>query len=228
MEQCEDKIKCQRRVELRVSEIITCPRAQKGECGQPGQSFQNPESVFDQGQCDETKIDNEEVTQKNGRPLRDRLVREQVKRRRHGDRAKSERAGNKLSVHFSDALRPGAGAKKKCLESGEHRHENKDLVPGEIFFRNKEGRHPTDLHEDSSNRAENWKRIPAFPFRNRQQTNVEERDVNEKAEGMILSGGKQYRREKTAGNSEHRDDDRVQPNGQKNRVNSSKGHPLTS
>src|SRR2546430_1538703 len=106
MEQCEDKIKCQRRVELRASEIITCPRAQKGERGQPGQSFQNPESIFDQGQRDETKIDNEK----------------------------------------------------------------------------------------------------------------------EKTERMILSGGRQCRREKTAGNSEHGDDDRVQSNGEKKRDDGNQDH----
>ena len=90
-------------------------------------------------------------------------------------------------VHFSCAPCPSHRCQKQPLKSGKHRHHNKDLIVGEIFFGNKEGRDPGKLHQGSSNRAQSRERTPALPLRDRKETDVEQRDVSEKSERMILT-----------------------------------------
>src|SRR2546425_7982378 len=99
MKQREDKIKCQRGVELSDGEIITRPRAEKNECCRSGECLNNGKPVFDQRQYEQTKIDHEKVTEQKCRTLCDRLVREQVKRREHRDCGQSKRADAKFAVH---------------------------------------------------------------------------------------------------------------------------------
>src|SRR5205823_7386632 len=91
---------------------------------------------------------------------------------------------------------------KQGLKSREYCHDNEHFVAGEIFFGNEECSDPADLHQRSSSRAQNRQRIPPLPLRDREQTDVEQRDVNEESERMILAGRKQNRRKKAARKTE--------------------------
>ena len=119
--------------------------------------------------------------------MRDRLEREQVKRRAHRDRGEPNGAGEKFTVDFCGPFRPRRRREKQRLKSGEHGHDNKDFVSGEIFFGNKERRDPGELHQRSSNRAQDGEHIPALSLPDSEQTDVEQRDVHEKSERMILA-----------------------------------------
>ena len=110
------------------------------------------------------------------------------------------------------------------MKSGEHRHDNEHFVAGEIFFGNEECSDPADLHQRSSSRAQNRQRIPPLPLRDREQTDVEQRDVNEESERMILAGRKQNRREKAPRKTENGDHDCTEPHREQKRDRGDQRH----
>ena len=109
-----------------------------------------------------------------------------VKRREHRDRRETDRACEKCGVRFSGTLCPRGRGQEQRLKPNKHRHEDKDFVAGEIFLRNKERADPGELHQRCSNRAQDRQRIPALPLRQREQTDIEQRDVTEKSERIVL------------------------------------------
>src|SRR6516165_6882509 len=149
--------------------------------------------------------------------MRDCLETKKVKRREHCDRSETNRAREKFGVRLSGALRPGCCGQKQRLKPNKHRHEDEDPVTGKIFLGNKERTDPGELRQRSSNRAQDRQRTPALPLCEREKSDIEERDVTEKSERIILVRRKQNRREKSTGNPEHSNDNRVQPHGKQER-----------
>ncbi len=202
---------------MRCCEIIVCPHSEKGERRQPRKRIKNYQPAFEQRERKHPKIHNEQVAEQKRRPLRDRFKREQIERRAHRHRSKPDPAGEKFRARFPRTLRPRRCCEKEHLKSGKYRHDNQHFVSSEIFFGNKERPDPGELHQCSSHGAESRKHIPALSLRKREQTDIEQRDVDEKSERVILTGRKQHRREKTTRDAEHSDDDRIQPDGEQER-----------
>src|SRR5213079_2045082 len=113
---------------------------------------------------------------------------------------------------------------KQGLKSREHRHDNEHFVAGEIFFGNEECSDPADLHQRSSSRTQNRQRIPLLPLRDREQTDVEQRDVNDESQRMILAGRKQNRGEKAPRKTENGDHDCTQPHREQKRDRGDQRH----
>src|SRR5882724_1305587 len=118
--------------------------------------------------------------------MRDCMETKQVKRREHRVRRETDRAREKCYVRFSGALCPCGRGQEQRLKPNKHSDEDEDSVSGEIFLRNKERADPGKLHQRSSNRAQDWQRIPALSLRQRKQTDIEQRDVTEKSERIVL------------------------------------------
>ena len=118
--------------------------------------------------------------------MRDRMETKQVKRREHCDRRETDRARRKCCVRFIGTLCPCGRGQEQRLKPNKHRHKDQDSVTGEIFLRNKERADPGELHQRRSNRAQDRQRIPALPLRQREQTDIEQRDVTEKSERIVL------------------------------------------
>ena len=60
------------------------------------------------------------------------------------------------------------------------------LLPAKYFSGTKNASDPGELHQRRSNRAQDRQRIPALPLRQREQTDIEQRDVTEKSERIVL------------------------------------------
>src|SRR5262249_20149529 len=146
MKQREDKIKSQRSIKVTNGQVRSGPRTEKNEGGHSGHCLHNDELAFERRKLEHPNIYNKQIAEQQHRSLRDRLKREKVKGRAHRGCSEAKRAGEQLVVHFSGALCQGYTGEKQTLKTGKHRHHNKDLLAREIFFRNKERRHPGELH----------------------------------------------------------------------------------
>jgi hypothetical protein len=183
----------------------------------PPKDLNSRKSSFDQRWRQQSKIDDEQISEQKRRPMRDRLEAKQIKRREHRDRRETDRAREKCGVCFIGARCPRGRGQEQRLKPNKHRHEDEHSVAGEIFLRNKERADPGKLHQCRSNRAQDRERIPTLPLRQCEQTDVEQRDVTEKSERIILVRREQDGREKSARYPEHRDDDSVQAHGKQKR-----------
>ncbi len=187
MKQREDEIECQRGIKIVRGEMIGRPRGEQDECGKSRKRIKNKQPGFEQREREHAKIDNKQIGEQKRRPMRDRWERQQIKHRDYRDRGESQRAAEKFTARFPSALRPRHRREKQRLKSGKDCHDNKDFVSSEIFFGNKERRHPGELHKRSSNRAESRERTPPFSLSNPEETDVEQRDIAEESERMILT-----------------------------------------
>ena len=60
------------------------------------------------------------------------------------------------------------------------------LLPAKYFSGTKNAPTQANLHQRRSNRAQDRQRIPALSLRQREQTDIEQRDVTEKSERIVL------------------------------------------
>src|SRR5947207_1036577 len=99
MKQRENEIESQRGVDVTDRQVIARPCAEKNEYRESCQSLNSRERSFDQRQCQQANVDDEQISEQNRRPMRDCMETKQVKRREH-------RAREKCRVRFSGALCP--------------------------------------------------------------------------------------------------------------------------
>src|SRR5262245_2678723 len=186
MKQREGEIESERGIKVTDYQVIARPCAEKNECCESGQDLNSREPLFDQRECQKTKVDDEEISEQQRRPMRDCLKTKQVKRREHRGHPETDRAGEKCAARFSGALCPRRRGQEQRLKSDKHRHEDKDLIAGEIFLGNKKRADPGELHQYCSNRAQDRQRIPALPLRECEKGDVEQRDVTEESQRIVL------------------------------------------
>ena len=69
--------------------------------------------------------------------------------------------------------------------------------------------HPRDLHERGADRAEYWQRGPILASGHGQQTDIKQGNVSEQSQRIVLPGGEKDGGQKTSGDSEDRNHERV-------------------
>src|SRR6516164_401850 len=139
MKQREDEIESQRGINLTDRQVFARPCAEKNECSDARQNLNDREFSFDESYCQQTEVDDEQITEQKRRPIRDCPEIQQVKRREHRHRRETDRAREKCGVRLSGALCPRSRGQEQRLKTNKHCHENENSVACEIFLRNKEG-----------------------------------------------------------------------------------------
>src|SRR5438552_1434142 len=70
-----------------------------------------------------------------------------------------------------------------------------------VFLAQEVLRHPPDLHEHGSNRAQDRQRTPLFPTRDHQEADIKKRDVTEQTRRIILCSNEYVTKNATPRNS---------------------------
>src|SRR5262249_36756914 len=107
-------------------------------------------------------------------------------------------------------------AEQDRREAGD-REDQKDSHRQRQLARGQEPDRPAPLIQRREPHAEQRQRTPLFPRRNPREADVQQQEVREQRHGAVLAGREQHRRREAAEQAEHRDEDRVAPDGEQYR-----------
>src|SRR5262249_30554918 len=97
------------------------------------------------------------------------------------------------------------------------REDQKDSHRQRQLARGQEPDRPAPLIQRREPHAEQRQRTPLFPRGNPREADVQQQEVREQRHGAVLAGREQHRRREAAEQAEHRDEDRVAPDGEQYR-----------
>lgn len=116
------------------------------------------------------------------------------------------------------AAREFGGGGEEDVEREDESNQERSASGGEELIG------PRDLQEHGAGGGERDEVRPAAMEGDGEQADIEESDVGEKADGVVLSGGNDERREEAAEETEDRDDLRVKANGEEERDGGDERH----
>src|SRR6185295_15887637 len=215
VEQRREADRRERRPPERGTRALSRPERQ-GETRGQGAADQQEAAAAEQRDGDERRVEQREIAEEQ-RPLAGvGLVpaQEESQDERHG----GSRGGALQQRRRLLLLR------EHRQEEVEQTEEQEDGQADDLLLRRQELVRPADLDEESAQQTQYHEPMPALPHGDGHETEVEQQDVGEEAQGPVLAGRQQDRRGEAAEEAQDRAEDRVVADGDDAGHDGDQGH----